>query len=289
MKKIEITWQPRWMSLMSCIESSLKYMDIDYSTSWLYGITGQAFIISMHRDVCPSSPSASSEYYLDDIIKRGEKAGYKAQSFRLRRTERNYRQKRQMILDEIKKAVDQKRPCFGIGLDIEYCLITGYDESGICYNSFETNDGYIKIDDFNNESIEVYILSPGETDHSIRAVKESFRFALKHANGKSISKYYSTGLQAYDTWINAIQKGNAMGTHFGMGNNAGSWHECRKYAIDFLIEAKSKLKSNPETASDHQKYVQDKTIAAETCRLLLQAKSAEEKGLQILKKIEESI
>lgn len=315
MKKMDITYQPRWMSLMSCIESSLTYLDIDYSTSWLYGITGQAFIISMHRNVCPSSPSVSSEYYLDDIIKLGENAGYKAQSFKLRRKEWNYKQKRQTIFDEMKKAVDQNRPCFATGLDIEYCLITGYDESGIYYINFETNDGYIKIDDFKNETIEVYIISPGETDHIIRPVKESIRFALKHNNGKSLFKYYRTGLQAYDTWIDAIQNGTAMGVHFGMGNNAGSWHECRRYAIDFLIEAKSKIKGNSElfdeaisfyaeaadnlmkvaqqfsseTASMHQKYVQDKNIADRTCRYLIQAKNAEEKGLQVLQKIEESI
>ena len=125
---------------------------------------------------------------------------------------------------------------------------------------------------------------------------------------------YSTGLDAYDTWIKYLDgsfdysKGHVVP---GIAYNAEVWRECRKYAVDFLWEARLKVGQHDELfaeAIEHYTVVRDSLEAVArqypfitrqpnhiedpekrkiAACYLATARDAEEKGLEALKRLVE--
>ncbi len=51
MKKLEgLTYTPTWVSHMGYLSGCTRHLDIPATDSWIYGATGHAFAINLHRD-----------------------------------------------------------------------------------------------------------------------------------------------------------------------------------------------------------------------------------------------
>ncbi|MHC4718635.1 MAG: cysteine peptidase family C39 domain-containing protein, partial [Planctomycetota bacterium] len=151
------------------------------------------------------------------------------------------------------------------------------------------------------------------------AVRQAIEFALEHGAGKHSHEKSRTGLAGYDTWIEFLQQPEPLkkdeNCGLGASYNAQCWSECRKRAVAFLQEAKTRLGDDGlaglfDEAIKHYKAVSaglkavagefpftygdqaamDKRIADSACRAraveaLKAARAAEASGLQALARI----
>jgi hypothetical protein len=92
-----------------------------------------------------------------------------------------------------------------------------------------------------NGWLEMYFVKRGKAADDRRTVKETFEFVLEHAKSPErwIFSGFKAGLDGFDAWIQALETGQANG--FGVAYNAAVWLECRRFAVEFLKEAKERI------------------------------------------------
>jgi hypothetical protein len=151
-----------------------------------------------------------------------------------------------------KTNLDEGIPVYGWELAIpEFYVVNGYDEVGYYYSGPGADERggpkpWKELGDTGIGMIEMYSVKPGTPKKDAKVVKSALQNVIKHAGNPKewIFEKYAAGLKGYDTWISGLE--NGIAGRFGVGYNAAVWHECRKYAVDFLIEAKERL---PDVAS----------------------------------------
>ena len=316
MKKLEeLKFKPHWVSHLGCLDGCLQYLGIDVSTPWLYGGTGHAFIINISKDSCPSGPTA---WKTEMLFKLGRNLGYAIDGLFAFKSMPDFEEKRKLAWEHIKESIDEGHPCYGweIGKIADFYIIYGYDDIGYYYKGYFQEDGagpkpWDEVGESEIGLIEIYSVRPGKSSSDEKTVKDALEFAIEHSKGPEswIFPNYSSGLAGYDTWISGIEDGIASVE--GLGYNAAVWGECRHYAVEFLKEAKERLKKLDDeldeaikhysvaaenmkkltkiypfsSPTDFSKTVKDKEKRAKAVSYLMSVREAEESGLQSLNKI----
>ena len=296
---------------MGCLISCVDYLGLDISDGWLYGGTGHAFVLNLSPDLCPSGPTA---WKTEILSKLGRNLGYNFEGIFAYKSMPDFREKQRKTYELVKKSIDAGFPCYGWELAVpEFYLINGYDESGYIYKELMGNlDNSKKWDTLGETGIgilEVYSVQPGEAAEASRVVKDSLEFAIEFdGTRKHLQLNYESGIQGYETWIQGMKEKTA--TTGGIAYNSAVWSECRKYAVEFLVEASEKLdyKKFFEKAieyyravyenlhkivelypfsgpPDYETQITDMEKAETAIQLVEEAMSAEKKGLLELGKI----
>lgn len=241
-KKIEnLRWKPRWVTHLGCIKGCLEYLNIDVSNAWLFGATGHAFIINIHEAVCASGPTAWNTKMLFQL---GKNVGYAVDGVGSHRSDGDFVEKQKLAWGFVKQAIDESLPCYGWELEApEFYVIYGYDEEGYYFSGPGCNEGkgpkpWQELGNTDIGILEIYSVKPSQAADDVETVKEAFRLVLEHSKSPAnwIFPKYKAGLAGFSNWIHALEKGKAHG--FGMAYNAVVWSECRKFAVEFLKEAK---------------------------------------------------
>lgn len=316
MKKLEnLKWSPKWVSHLGCIKGCLDYLGMEMTDAWLYGGTGHAFILNIHETVCASGPTAWKTMMLFD---GGQNLGYEFEGVLAWKHEPiDFSQFQEQAWEFARKTIDEGLPLYGWELDTpEFYVIYGYDQTGYYYSGPGANGGqkpkaWKELGDTNIGLIEVYSIQPGEPQNDVITVRSALERALKHARNPKcwIYDHYASGLKGYDLWIKAMESEKA--NRFGMGYNAAVWRECRELAVEFLGEARTRLRGRAsalfDEGTEHYQVVADRlgkvsesypwapedgdrTIpfdkqCQETVEWLKEARKAEEAGLGALEKI----
>jgi hypothetical protein len=236
-----LNWKQRWVSHLGAVEGSLNFLKHKISTAWLYGGTGHAFIINIAKDLCPSGPTAWRTMMLYELAPN---LGYKVEGVFARKTDPEFPRLQEKAWEHAKHCIDNGIPCYGWELIVpEYYVINGYDDVGYHFSGpgCEEGKGPKPWKDLGTSEIgilEVYSIHPTDTANPIKAIRESFEKVLYHASNPEniIFPNYRSGIEAYDWWITAIKEGIAL--EMGNAYNAVTWAECRKFAVQFLKEAK---------------------------------------------------
>ena len=260
MVKLEnLQWSPRWVSHLGCIKGCLDYLGIEVSDAWLYGGTGHAFVINLHKEVCPSGPTAWNTMRVSAL---GQNLGYKEDVVFGPTEHEPLADVQRRAWEHVRQAIDAGRPCYGWELEIpEFYVIYGYEEeagetaAGYYYSGPGCSEGagpkrWQELGDTGIGVVEMYSLGPGQAADDATTVREALSFALKLADNpiEWIFPDYRAGPEGFDNWIRAMQEGKA--SEFGVRYNAGVWLECRKYAVDFLEEAKERLAGRADRLFD---------------------------------------
>ncbi len=311
-----LTWHPAWTSHMGCVKGCLDYVGAGMSFAWLFGGTGHAFIINISDVLCPSGPTALNT---EMFLRLAPNVGCRIGGVVAMKRDSDFAAKQQAAWSYVKRCLDDGIPCYGWELDVpEYYTIHGYDEVGY-YFSGPLHDGgagpkpWQELGTTEIGCLEVYSVQSVSSAPAEEVVKATFCLALKHAEGprEFVFPQYSSGPRAFETWASAVERGRAL--RFGHSYNAEVWAECRREAVAFLNEAKTRLAENGcallEEAAAHysvvasklkavrdlhpfqgpgesrEQSVQDLHVAA----LLREAGAAESKGLESLKKVLEAL
>jgi len=247
MKKLEnLRWQGRWVSDLACLRSCLDYLGINVSDGWLYGASGHTFALNIHKELCPSGPTAWKK---ERIYELAQNVGCKIRTLSAFKDTPDFADSQKAAWEQVKNAIDEGLPCYGWELDIpEYYLINGYDGDNYLYSGCTQEQGtkhWKELAQTGIGMLEIHIVSPAESANDKQAVRQGLEFAIDH--NKEPAKYtinnlYKCGLDGYDQWIKALD--NDRINAGGMEYNVQVWAECRQNASAFLKEAKERIDSN---------------------------------------------
>ena len=300
------------VSHLGCVKGCIEYLGLDISIPWLFGGTGHAFIINIHETLCPSGPTAWRTTMLYAL---GRKLGYDTHGIFGQTTD----ELKEKAWDYVRTAIGNNQPCYGwqLGSIPDFYVIYGYDDDGYYYKGYDAmgGTGPLSWRDLGKMFIEVYSVEKCNAVDDRSLVKAVFETVIKHSKNPeewSINDKYSTGLKGFDQWINAVSNGTADG--FGLGYNSVVWSECRRYAVEFLEEAKNRLGEKTRDLFDeairhYEKVAESLTkvsklyphplriegpiakddTSKEATIILKTARDAEAKGLEVIEELSRDI
>jgi hypothetical protein len=250
--KIEnLGMKPFSTTLMGVVEGVADYFDIPVSESMLYGLSGHAFLINIHKQICPSSPYVwnKSRFYLllENIgIKVTDLGFYSNQSSLEERT------KVESILCE---ALDAGIPCSLCNMDNQ--LITAYDKKGFlvvqpweppCVDGQPSKLSFGTWKEFKKEvHVSFYTFKKVTPVDRKNAMLDSLDYAIDlYTKSSEFSREaYGIGPEAYSNWIAAAEK---YGSTHGNWWNATVWSECRSMAAKYFAEIGHEYPQTSNTA-----------------------------------------
>jgi hypothetical protein len=255
-KKVAVT--RAMTSFIAGIKSINDYYELPNSLAWIYGISGHAFILNIHETLCPSGTTAFATAPLKSLLKN---LGLTVYGTFFTKTDPEFKTKQESAFAEFKQAIDYDMPSLIWEMAIpEYYLAVGYDDDNYFYLDLCGEMRTMRWDSLGLTDIGVVDFStpmPMEPAPDDRvAIKEALIFALKFAKHPIDWTYpsYANGIKAYDVWMQSIQDNKA--NPFGLAYNTAVWAECRKYALEFLLEAKSRLNTDIfDNAIEHYEVV----------------------------------
>lgn len=234
-------------TMIGVLKGIAEYYDIPVSDAWLFGGSGHAFLINIHEQLCPSGPYC---WKYEPFFKLLRNLGISMESLGFYTSESKSEERRK-IEEILKKNIDAETPCSL--LNMENQLISGYDDSHfivqkpwpnvdlpltpetLTFQTWKELGDEVHIDFFTFEKIEK------ADDQTI--IEESLSYAMDltlNPDRYRLEKRYYIGLDAYNTWINAV-KGGHVSSH-GNWWNGTVWGECRKMAAKYFSEIAQKRK-----------------------------------------------
>lgn len=238
-----IKYFPCTPPLVGCIKSSLDYIGIHVSTSWISA--PYAFMLNINEEVSFKGP----EYWgdngcFDELIRN---CGGIVKNYGFYKSVPDIEEKRREAWLMIRDSIDKGLPCYAWELDKPmYYLIAGYDEIGYYYiepDSLEVTGPkpYQELGATEWGCLEIHIIRPGSISDNLKTIKDVFEYAINVGNPEvhAPNEGYTMGTEAYRVWWEALLSGQA--DSYGVAYNASFWSKCKKMAVLFLKESKLRI------------------------------------------------
>lgn len=251
-------WFPCRTSLVAALKVILDFAGDSRDISLLMGLTGFAFRLAIHRHL---STVATKTFPWADIIPRCfERAGRKCNFMIAYEGDRNVEHVREQAVAMMIESIDLGIPALAAethGL-AEFGLFKGYDDEKEIFiqstpagvYSEETRDTHFEWKYLGKRSLGTVCAATVAAplrDYDLRAaIIESLREAAEHLRPGEWRDELSTGLAAYDRWLEAFEKKEIK--LFGSAEHAYNilvYGEARRHAAKYLARAAETL---PERA-----------------------------------------
>jgi hypothetical protein len=243
MKILEnLHWFPRWVSHLGCIKGCLHYLGREVSDAWLFGVTGHAFILNINGNLCPSGPT---DWDTGRFIELTGNLGCRLDGVSGWKGEQDLAELQERAWDFVRAAIDRDLPCYGWEMDVpEFYVIYGADETGYYVSGPGCDEGKGPVDrhalgDTGIGVVEVRSLAPAPPADDRKSIRESLEFAVDFAQGSRKWSDGWRGIPAFEVWHRVVEIGYAP--EYGLAFNAAVWSECRRFAVEFLQEARRRL------------------------------------------------
>jgi hypothetical protein len=309
-----LTFNQKWVSYLSAVQSCLAYQKVEISDGWLYGGTGLAFAINTNASgggaigwnwLC----STCDPEHPGMVLKLAPNVGFQPRVIERcpqNKTEFKPEDARAMAWALVRESLDNGIPCLGFHLDFtEFAIIYGYDKVGYYYSGPASLEGagpkpWQELGADNVGWIHAESIAPCKPASDETVVRDAIN---------AVQDRESPPYTAYDLWAEKLENGTL--DPFGRCHDPAYWAECRTNAVDFLKEAKvciDKADALFDEAIDHYSIVAEKlTIVSnrnpftdeevkkgsiadtESAELLREAGKSEKKGFDILRKIASAI
>lgn len=223
-------------TLMGVLHGAAGFLGVNPEAPMLFGLSGHAFLINIHRMLCPSGPYCWNREKVEPLL----------ENIGIRITDLGFfgpdstREQRGELEGRIRAYLDRGIPC--ALLNMENQLITGYDRDGFLVAqpwapACDFPPGRLAFGSWKEFGDEVhasfYALEKTRPAPLRSAISDSLEYAVDlwmRPGGHSFPGY-GIGPAAYDNWIAAVP-----GEGSGHGNwwNAAVWSECRGMAAMFF-------------------------------------------------------
>ncbi len=231
-----LTQPPLNTTLMGVLKGVADYHDLDLNEAMIYGLSGHAFLINIHTQLCPSGPYCWKRENAKPLI----------QNLGIRMTDLGFfgtgakAEDRADVEGKLRTALDEGIPCSLVNMENQ--LIDGYDETGFfSAQPWAPNHKFPPARlsfgswrEFGEEfHVNFYTLEKVEAIDRHKAILASLDYAVDmwENPGKHSSEAYGAGPKAYDNWIAALPE---SGSSHGNWWNATVWSECRRMAADYF-------------------------------------------------------
>jgi hypothetical protein len=226
---MEVQWAPAWLTWVAATTTCLRALGVDCDQADVAGLSGYAFVLNVHQELCPSGPTAFDWRPLTEGV-----------SFLGRSTQEfggpgsDLRGGYEFAAGEIAAG----RPCVIWGAYVpEFAAAIGVEDGAFLVRSFREMRGEpqppIPCDELQAPG-GPYVLAFPEPVAADRAAGD--RHAIARAatirTAPSGGWDYGHGLAGYDTWIAALEAGIA--NPFGYAYNTQCYAEGRRFAHEFL-------------------------------------------------------
>jgi hypothetical protein len=222
-------------TMMGVIKGAADYHGLDLDGPMIFGLSGHAFLINIHTELCPSGPYC---WKRENAVPLLENLG-------LRMTDLGFfgtgtaAEDRAEVEHKLRDALDKGIPCSL--LNMENQIISGYDEAGLlCAQPWPSMDitperlTFGTWAEFGEQfHATFYTLEMVEPVDLGKAILASLDYAvdLWRNPGNHTSEAYGVGPAAYDNWVAAVPE---SGASHGNWWNATVWSECRHMAADYF-------------------------------------------------------
>ncbi len=225
-------------TLMGALRGAADHLGLQLSTPMLYGLTGHAFVMNIHQELCPSGPYCFAR---EPIFALARNAGLDIEELGFFWNDGGPCERGELEA-KLRAALDDGQPCFLVNM--EFQLITGYDETGfltaqpwpghdfpqqhLTFGSWAEFGGATHVN-FN-------IVRRCEALPRAQAVRAALGYAqsLWSAPPGGDQEPYAMGAAAYRSWRRAVEDGHGA-SHGGWWNGM-VWAECRDQASQFMAE-----------------------------------------------------
>lgn len=270
-KKLDVHFTNSWTSLIGAIHGALKGKGDDRSLHTMMGLTGFAFRINIADNADASGPTVFEwSYFLPrtmDIL------GYNYDFVQAWHYENLYELKKKESVKYAKRGIDNGCATVLWEVDIpEFGIIKGYDdEKSEFLVSGPQGEGLIKYEEVGDKKVRILASLTVKDKIDIEEPKNMFRslyYAAYHATEESaLNKGYSSGLEAYDRWIDAFRRSNV--DVFGNSYNCAVLKDARENAVKYLQDVSKQFESDCKTYLDDaiQKYQKVVDLFTEMCNM----------------------
>lgn len=238
-------------TLMGVVKAVSDFYSLNISDAMIYGGSGHAFMINIHDELCPSGPYVWNHEPFYQLLS----------ALGITMTDHGFFSNENSLKDRadiektIKDHLKSNNPCALVNL--EYQLISGYDETGFITSQPWSEDfppGHLTFTTWDEMEDEIhacfFTFDKTEPTDTKSIVINSLKYALSLNECPDLhtSEPYYTGLKAYDAFIEAVE--NGCGSSHGNWWNATVWGECRKMASEYFNEIGKRFKEVDSIANE---------------------------------------
>ena len=242
-------------TLVGVLKGALDYYKFDVSAPMVFGATGHAFLINIHKQLCPSGPycwkRTKAEPLIENLGLRMIDLGFYCPQ--------NGSENRADVEKRLRDGLDKEIPCSLLNLENQ--MITGYDDTGF----FTVQPWAAHVDsppaklsfgtwkEFGDEfHVNFYTIEKVEPCDRLTAILDSLDYAVELNENPSAhnQKDYGIGPEAYTNWINAVEE---HGSSHGNWWNATVWSECRAMASKYFAEIGKRFRYVSRSVSQLEK------------------------------------
>lgn len=234
---MEVEYQPAWLTWVASTTTCLRALDIECDQVDVAGLSGYAFHLGVHEEICPSGPTVLDWSRLSRGVHSLGRATIEFRSPCCEATGKAREDSCRAAFELVRSELLAGRPCvlwgtyvpeFGVvvGIQGEACQVKSFketlqqDQPAIPYNKTALPGGIYALG-FPAEA------EYGELHRDLEAILEALRQWGRPAYGR-----YRFGADAYEVWIEALRAKRA--DRFGCGYNAACYAEGRRFAQQFF-------------------------------------------------------
>jgi hypothetical protein len=275
-------------TMMGMLKGAADYHGLGLSAPMVFGLSGHAFLINIHKQLCPSGPYCWERKKMKPLIAN---MGLEMTDLGFFGTGTPEADK--LAIDaKLRAALDAGTPCSLMNLENQ--LIDAYDGDG-----FSTAQPWAPNMKFPPDTlsfgtwkefgkryhVNFYTLGKVEPADRLAAVLASLDYGIElhREPAKHCLDGYGVGPDAYDLWINTVP---TNGSKHGNWWNGVVWAECREMAAKYMTEIGeaypavsapcAQLSSAYEEIGEALRKASDKKLGAdEKIELLKQTKALE--------------
>ncbi|NLE54386.1 MAG: BtrH N-terminal domain-containing protein [Lentisphaerae bacterium] len=289
-------------TMMGMLKAVADYHGLGLTEPMIFGLSGHAFLINIHTQLCPSGPYCWKRENAEPLI----------ENMGLRMTDFGFfdagakAETRTDVEHKLREALDRGIPCSLINLENQ--VISGYDGTGffsaqpwapnssfppgrLTFGSWKEFGEQFHVNFYKIEKV-----PPAERQ---KAVLASLDYAIDMwtAPGKHSSEAYGVGPNAYDNWIKAVPE---CGASHGNWWNATVWSECRRMAAGYFSAIGNENKAGADLCAqlrdayikiaDNLGKASNKAMNAdEKIALLKETKALEASAINMVKTLGETL
>jgi len=267
-----LEWEMRWETEMGCLKACAKSLGLALTDARLYGATGVGFLINVDERAEAKSMAVWNWRGAYELCRN---LSFSVESIWSHKSNKEFPSIQKLVWDRVRQAIDSGYACYGFYLENPIrSLIVGYDDVGYYHQGWETEQGkgpvyWYELGQTDIGLLGMHFVRPAPSNVPFReTVKKAFQFVLEFsANSKQwVPADCKAGPEGYARWISLLESGKEDG--YGVSYNAAELAEGRRFAVEFLEEAKATL--GPALGPLFDRALQHYRLAAQNLGMMSQ-------------------
>jgi len=241
----DLEWEPHVNTEMACLKACAKSFGLTLSDAQLYGASGVGFLINIDERAEPKSIAVWNWRGAYELCRN---LGFSVESIWMHKSHKEFPATQKLVWDRVRGAIDSGYACYGFDLhNGTRSLIIGYDSIGYYDMGMDAEKGkgptyWYELGQTSIGLLGMHYVRPVSSNVTSREiVKKSLQFVLEFSanSPKWVPADCKAGPDGYARWISLLESGKA--DENGISINAAVLAEARRFAVEFLEEAKTQL------------------------------------------------